>query len=279
MEACQELPYLRTGAATPFTYSFGEYDWDPGFRLNAYYQSDCSGWDANVAFTWFSSELDERHTWVIGDYAMLRTDIGGATAGEAAEPPSEPVNGEIYTFTNDLDYYTVDALLGHRCCVCPGFEVRPYGGLRVLSVEQNSVQDLGVDADVNHRHDIEFQAYGLTGGVETKCTPCNCFCDDLSLYGKVGGSIVGGDKDHHYRAITTSTGAVTTSTTFNGSCHTSFGYELALGMTYDHCVCDKWVSLGVGYEMTHWTNVGNPIVNTNESLTLHGLTVRGSVTF
>lgn len=274
LNAYQELPYYSTttttAAAQTTTFSGAEYDWDLGFRLNGYYHSNCNGWDANVALTWFSTDVTETVADASAGTIFLRQTV--------AAPTTAPASNGVYTFTNNLDYWAVDALVGHTCCVCPGFTLRPYAGFKAVSVEQDSSQAWASASQGINTHSIDFKGYGMTGGVESKFVPCTCFCDDLYVWGKVGGSVVGGSLDHTIVNRDTNSLA-STSTVLDSKSHTSFGYELGLGVAYDYCFCDKWWSFGVGYEVTHWTDVGNPIVVSDDSLTLHGVTLRGTVTF
>lgn len=301
MKPCQDLPYLKSvDGATPSTtttYSYAEYDWDLGFRLNGYYQSDCNGWDANVAFTWLSSDAEDSVAIGAAPHPILTASMR-QNLTEVIDSPTL-LASSTYTYSNEMDYWTVDALIGHRCCICPGFELRPYGGFRALSVEQESTQifadtALGVvnvtgylpTAKDGVTHKIEYQAYGLTGGFEGRYSPCDLGCGNLSIFAKAGGSVVAGDRDHlitDKQSTTNAAGAVASSVSvkhiLDSKCQCAFGYELALGLDWETCTCGWTWGLGAGYEFNHWSDVGNPLQVSNDELALQGFVVRGHFTF
>jgi len=273
---------------------FADYDWDPGFRVFIGYEDPCDCWGGRASYLHFCSKNTNTATFGDGVTNHLKPTLWSPAFGND--------RCQNATATTEIEYHFYDVTIGRTCCICEGVSFRPFGGFRGLKLDQklDVVYDGGRDF-TNYDGVVTwnscFDGYGLTGGFDWNLSFCGCFC----AYATVSASIVAGETDDLEtqggpEGVNGNTQIINNINSHEKQCIGVPGYQLAVGLCYEKCCetsCGCYCfNLGVGYEMNHWLNVpelrrfvgsGNEAANNGGGakgcLLLHGLTVRGTVSF
>lgn len=276
-----------TNAITDSETKVFDFNYKSGFRVALGYRLPCSDLELGVVYTNYHFH---HHNTITPGLA------GGIWASNF--PPFSPFvsNGlanEAHASVK-LQYDLIDVLISSKHS-CGNYTGRAYGGVRVLLFEEDyevTYDGLvlgGTGSGGRTKWHVNMPAGGLTGGYEARYhVDCG-----FGLLGRLGVSFLGGDpKAHqHWETFRTSgTGP------YNGQQHAKhgqflWGWDAALGFTYD-IPCDCYpVVLAVGYEITDWWDMPRmrqfvsdtfPGVSTSDEggrFTAHGLFVRLGTTF
>lgn len=271
-----------------------DFDWDVGFRLFAGYHLGWDCWDATVVYTHFCEEATG------SDKTSHEQDL---------VPTLEPPDADVEVVDrakgdNDLDYDVLDLVFTRPFCVSECSVLHPFFGVRGLWLDQclkvkysgGTIEDSGFDKDVIE-NDSEYRAVGLRAGLGYSVK----ICEGFGLHADVSGSALAGRTDDHQRVRRFDGSEVDSDDIdIKDRQYTSlFGFQIGVGATYEACLCDCAIMLGLGYEMNQWLNTprlrrwadgghsgenegfsrGVTMSATDGNLLLHGLTARVSVEF
>lgn len=273
------------GGITPSVFVNAEtkyfnYRYKSGFRLFASYHLPCDNVSLDFAYTYFHPRYSNTVTAPVGG-DIVSTQLPGNVG--------DPRYTEIST-SSKIKYDMYDLVLSKtiRCGECT--KIRPYAGFRALVFKQQfSSAFAGTTAGNFANWNLNFPAYGVTLGAEGKW----CFCNNVSLIGRLGASLLGGQPKHGNQWFTNGNGAttgVTYQNEFRKHDQIVSGWDGALGLAYDTECCCMPVDLAVGYEFQDWWNTsqrprfvgvnGNQVTGDSASrFTVHGVFVRAGIGF
>lgn len=264
---------------------FFNYRYKSGFRVAAsYHMQDCVSLD--FVYTYFHP----RH------HNSITPPLGGGLLGSGILFPFATTSFNQASTAVKLKYDMYDLLLSKTigCGECA--KVRPYAGFRALVIQHQFDTDLtptplaGVVGPLGWRSQwrVKFPAYGFTLGAEGKWG----LCGDISLIGRLGASLLGGSPEHHNEWLIGGTTTPALASLSQGEhrkhCQVISGWDGYIGFAYDTMCCCWPVDFAIGYEFQDWWNypqrprfvgIGQVTGDSASRLTLHGLFVRGGVSF
>ncbi len=234
---------IQTGVVDDldFTYHFAGYGWEPGFRVYAGKENVFCGWDLAASYSYIYASGQDR----VDNENMTIVVTTGVFLGDVA----------AVTAKNSLNYQTFEVLMGYDYCFCQCQTIKPFFGIQGLRLEQNFDQFSEFLQAPNNNKVIwnsDYKALGLELG---SLYSYNLDCG-VGLFTRASASLVAGTNDG-VLFEETSQGMTVTTEEFKletGLC--TPGMHLQVGLNYDHCWCEKELSFHVGYEFTHWWNVG-----------------------
>lgn len=247
---------------------FFETRYKSGFRIAASYHLPCENVSLDFVYTYFHPRYSNR----------FNPPLGGSITGFVF-PGTTVVSASEVSASFRLKYDMYDLLLSKviSCGECA--KIRPYVGFRALWLREDwnySFFSPGVISTAVWR--FNFPAYGATLGAEGKWHICN----NVSFIGRLGVSLLGGNPKHH-----NGWGALSEHRKHS---QVISGWDGYVGFAYDTTCCCWPVDFAIGYEFQDWWNTpqrprfvgvaGNQVTGDSASrLTLHGLFVRGGVSF
>jgi hypothetical protein len=172
-----------------------EHDWAPGFRLGVGYRLPWDGWDFQSVYTYYRSEETNRESDLVNrNLIAILADIGmGARARDAIAHL-------------DLSYDVLDVELGRSFKLSKSVTVRPFGGLRMTWLENDSrvnyfgrnfpgIRRSRLGGEVDDKSD--FFGYGIRLGAEGNLNLKYGF----SFFGKADASLLTGEFElEHFEA-------------------------------------------------------------------------------
>ena len=270
-----------------------EYDWDAGFRLGAGFSIPCSCWEISGVYTRFHTNATDsvKHataTHPHGNPVILPVLV----PTEFSNNPTDSAKAKIHT-----EYDTFDVLLSYQNCPCFTIDLTPYIGVRSLFLEQDHKVILGPGVEVNKEIWVEgdgskwksdYKAVGIHIGGETSYN----ICGDFSLFGNLSGSWLIGCYDSHEKFSVSGDFPrerdVREKDVWQGVADT----HVALGVTWESCICGINASISLGYEMERLWGVpelhrqtegdahgASSCSTSGATLTFHGGFLRGGVSF
>ena len=261
---------------------FFEHRYKPGFRVGASYAIPCDCWSIDFQYTMWHPKQHHTYTAGFGGTLDATAMASWIALGALTEAKSE--------LKTKYDLYDLVLAKTYRCGDCS--KVRPYFGARFLQFRQQFTSVYtpaagGIAPRAQWRTDLPVG--GFTIGAEGKYHVCN----NWSVTGRLGASLLGGRAKHHNEWFSPGTGAsngVRSEHRHHSSVIT--GWDAALGIAYDWCCCNNPVGVAVGYEIQDWWNMpqrprfvdqstGNTSVTNDDGarFTAHGLFVRAGVAF
>lgn len=244
---------LTSSAASPIGASvtsqlhYNDYDWEFGFRLGAGYRMPWDCWDARFVWTYFHTDGKNSASEPSGGALFITYGFPGVAGGT--------VTAETAAIRHDIDYDSLDFVMGRPHFVSKTLLMRPYTGLRFMWMDQKQVLTLGTGAPWTGSHDgytwaSDYTAVGLVCGSDVRIHICGPF----SLYGSCACGVLAGDADNHYTA--TVADAVVLNITENEDCLCSTFKEARVGISWEgeFCGCGC-VMFDLSYEFTHYDNV------------------------
>jgi hypothetical protein len=250
---------------------FFDYRYKSGFRLFASWHMPCDCLSLDFVYTYFHPRFSNRFT----------PPLGGNLLGTVFPFPFTGPFSEASTAVK-WKYDMYDLLISKTICLCEGGKIRPYAGFRALVFRQHFDTDFfpaggGLPSRAQWR--FKFPAYGFTLGAEGKYHICGC----VSFIGRFGVSLLGGTPEHHNEWL-----FGTSQFERRKHCQIISGWDGYAGFAYDTtCSCYP-VDFAVGYEFADWwntpqrarfVNLGQVTGDSASRLTLHGLFVRGGISF
>lgn len=210
---------------------------DSGLHFDLGYRLPGSGWELTTGLTYFRAGADR----------TLGSPPGGTLFATLTHPGMiEQVDAAVAT--SNLEYYVLDADLGHRVRVGDNSCYRFFAGGRFAWIDQNlsAVYNGGDANQATVNSPISFNGAGLRAGGEGQWG-CGW---GLSVFGRASASLLVG----HFRSHLTETND--NGTTVNTDVSDKFEQmvpvlELALGLAWQY----ERFSVSVGYEMSEWFNM------------------------
>jgi hypothetical protein len=252
-----------------------DYRYKSGFRVFASYHLPCDCLSLDFVYTYYHPRFSNRFT----------PPLGGILQGTGFPPivSETPLTFREAATTVKLKYDMYDLVLAKTICLCEGGKVRPYAGFRALVLHQHfdtSFFPPGTGAASRAQWRYKFPAYGFTMGAEGKYPVCGC----VSFIGRLGVSLLGGSPEHHNEWLLLGVSQLER----RKHCQIISGLDGYAGFAYDTtCSCYP-VDFAVGYEFQDWwnspqrprfVNFGQVTGDSASRLTLHGLFVRGGISF
>jgi len=273
---------------------FASYDWDPAFRVFLGYQSDCNEWDTRFSYLRFSSSKTSSASFGNGVDGHLKPTLWSPAFGNDRCQDASAKTA--------IKYHLFDLTVGKTCCLCNNFTFHPFAGFRAMVLNQNLDVVYSGGRDFSNFDGVVhwkscFNAYGLTGGFDWKLA----LCGGMNAFGTIGVSVLGGSTDDLESQSGPEGVGGSSEIVNNINAHECQdiglpGTQVSFGFNYEGC-CETacgctCYEFGLAYEMHHWYNVpnvrryngfpneaANNAGGANGCLMLHGLVVRGAVSF
>lgn len=277
------LAHITSGRVETFKFQY-----KPGFRVNLAYHLTCSDLSIGASYTYF--HFHENKTVTAAPGGILWVSSFPRTPGLINAAATEART------TAKIKYDLID-IFAAKTTSCDGITSKWYGGVRCLIFDET----FSGNYDFNEGIGLEpgtaswsgyMPAVGITGGYDGLYE----FCRGWGIRGRLGISLLGGRAKHNQNwTFANRTTVVPAGTYVSGDSgrHNQFvwGWDAALGVNYDTCICCRPVNLAVGYEVYDWWNVPRQryypsnaylgVATTDEGghFTAHGAYVRLGTTF
>lgn len=226
-----------------------QYNFEPGFRVSAAYNTGFDGWDLQLIYT----RLDYK-----------QTNIQSFTNLDARLIPSSNSNNTQGQSTYKLDYNLGDLDLGRLYKVSERFKVRPHVGVRALWYKaQSTFPRIGITLNTSggiiYNTTVQSKTYPLVG-LEGGCEGYWGLSDDFSLYGNITlSSLIRSSKyrDSDSTTYTANSGYSISANKTNKSTSIVFNMDFSLGVRWDKSIHndDYHFALNVGYEQHSYRNI------------------------
>lgn len=285
---------LENSSLTDARRHYLEYDWDTGFRIGAGFRIPCSCWEIRGVYTYFHTKATDSvahptATNPQGNPVILPVLV----PTEFSNNPTDSAKAKINT-----EYDTIDILFSCQNCPYSCLDLTPYIGIRGLILDQNHKVILGPGLEGNNviwvegdgsKWKSDYKAVGLHAGVENSYN----LCEDFNIFGNLSGSWLIGCYDSHEKFSATGEPFprerdVREKNVWQGVTDA----HIAIGITWESCICDMPASISLGYEIERLWGVpelhrqtGNDADGASSSntsgatLTFHGGFLRGGISF
>lgn len=279
-------------------FNFG---FDPAFRIALGYRLPCDGWDSNVNWTRYDNKAHSSTSGVItGTGTEINNNLATLISGENGANTS--INDTLLTPLengyNDISarhkirFDNIEWTLGKRIGVSDCFSVRPYIGLKYVSIKQNlrvnavrsSAAIVNSTATVGNRTHTKFDGLGLQGGLDATWALGGGF----AIYSNASGGVAYG-RAHAKQSIAAEStsltaGAVNTISTYKNTRYLARpNVDFAIGLDWDACIYSYLVNVNLGWEYHHYFGQNLfRFANTSDNrgdLSFHGLTVGANIEF
>lgn len=198
----------------------------------------------------------------------------------------------------DIDYDTVDILVGYQWNRKKCFHPYIFGGFKYASIDQKLRTTYSEPAELftgdfdRIIQKLDMDAYGIDLGFGAKYSIFNCF----NVFGRFSYDVLLGDFKRRfiYESFLVDTGETTRSIDLHDECwHSISVFNFLFGVGYEHLFTNCWcanLGISVGYEFHQWINqpdfLGILSASTMDQLDRHlqslgfdGLFVRASLGF
>ena len=219
------------------------FDWDLGFRVGGGYNFEHDEWDAQVYFTWFETDADNR----------THADKNGILFPQIGLPEGSGKKAKIHW---DVDYYVIDAELGRNFFVSKFLAFRPFFGIETAWVNQEMRfnERFAPGSNQTQTHLIvksrnDFWGIGPRTGVDSTWY----FGEHFSLFGNLSGALLWGDFDVRDKEKTTGVGSIKL-TNAEGDFHAIVpNVKTILGLQWDTNFSENEHHIGIklGYEFQY----------------------------
>lgn len=185
---CQNVGYVTISddngpaAYRESTVHYHDYDWDWGVAASASFKF-CDEWSLGARYSYIQADTGTATKAATAPAANGIVLNHGFRPNISASLPTTSLvaAGEQYSLTSKLEteMHTLDLVAQYDCCLCGNFKFKPFGGVRVLKIENNLHQVIDLDTLTavatpfdfaggtdGIDHNQEFTAYGVVAGFD-----------------------------------------------------------------------------------------------------------------
>ncbi len=261
------------------------FDWKSGFRVGAGYLFEDNDWDLYAAYTEVRPHTNETTNATVFPLLYYQDTL--------------PVRAATSANVNwNIDFKTLDVLLGQRYCVTDTLSLHPNVGLKAAWIDQRAsvvyentnpaFGGIPVGGSITLNQTNDFRGVGLEAGLDSLWY----MGQGLSLYGRVSGALLVSEFSLHQTQDQVTDVGTIQQIDLRGKFHViAPTAKLSLGVDWKRGFrCDQlFLHLNIGFETQYWwnqnrlarfTSVTVPVyVRNSEDLGMYGLTLGAGLDF
>ncbi len=264
------------------------FDWSPGIRVGAGYNSGYDHWNVQGIYTWI--RLDGCKSLIARDFATYT--VGLSTVNLGIQPNAAYIfNAPAGVFRTlsakwRLNHNVGDLQLARDFYITKALALQPILGLRFASLDQSMNTHFGQTVAVLNRYDSyhisnDFWGFGPRIGIDGKWT----FPHNFGFTGLITGSLLYGKLKIAEHYFSTSVAGPLQETGVMRSSENAFApnVQLILGMDWGICFNKESMYWGfnLGWELNYWWNQAHFDINREVQfpIEIQGITFRSDLSF
>lgn len=278
---------------TSTTY-FHDYDWDWGVAAAASFKM-CDEWSLGARYSYIQADTGtdvKTGTASVSNSIILRHGFPSGTISASLPTDTTILADEEYRLSSKLEteMHTLDLLAQYDCCLCGNFKFKPFGGIRMLKIENEMTQLINEDVAVASGnatgqfnggvdgvyYNQEFTAYGVVAGFDWEWG----LCGDFYLIGSLSGAAMGAEEDSAW-VVRQFVNAEVTNLRENTECKGVLSLDANVGFAWNTCLFGKGFDVQALYETRYLSNVANPspVLTSDTNYGVHGFKLGVGVSF